>query len=92
LAVPYEKERRAHEQQPDPKSGQTDTKRLAGRPKMLFEIAMLAPTASIRPFDLTPDGRFIVIRPAQEETSSTAPSLVLVQNWFEELKRLVPTN
>jgi serine/threonine-protein kinase len=71
---------------------QSGTTLVAGRPKMLFEIAMLAPTTSIRPFDVTPDGRFIVIRPAQEETSSTAPSLVLVQNWFEELRRLVSGN
>jgi hypothetical protein len=70
---------------------QFGTTLVAGRPQVLFEAAMLPPFGGNRPYDLAPDGRFIVIRPAEEETgSSTAPSLVLVQNWFEELKRLVP--
>ena len=42
---------------------------------------------------LAPDGRFFIIRAAQAETgSATAPTLILVQNWTEELKRLVPSN
>jgi DNA-binding beta-propeller fold protein YncE len=41
-------------------------------------------------FDVSPDGRrFIMIKPA---ATADAPSrLVVVQNWTEELKRLVPT-
>ena len=71
---------------------QSGTTLVAGRPQMLFEFAMSPVAAGIRPWDLAPDGRFIVIRPVQNETeSSTAPSLILVQNWHEELKRLVPT-
>ena len=27
-----------------------------------------------------------------DESGSTAPSMMLVQNWTEELKRLVPAN
>jgi len=70
---------------------ESGTTLVAGRPQVLFDIAMLAPTAGIRPYDIAPDGRFIVIRPAEEEVGSgTAPSLILVQNWTEELKRLVP--
>jgi len=70
---------------------QSGTTLVAGRPQVLFEAAMLPSFAANRPYDLAPDGRFIVIRPAEEETgSSTAPSLILVQNWTEELKRLVP--
>jgi hypothetical protein len=65
---------------------------VAGRSQVLFEPAMVSSPAAQRPYDLAPDGRFIVIRPAQEETGGVAPSLVLVPNWFEELKRLVPTN
>jgi hypothetical protein len=66
---------------------------VAGRPQVLFEGDMLTPAGGVRPYDIAPDGRFIVIRPAEEETgTATAPSLVLVQNWFEELKRRVPTN
>ena len=45
-------------------------------------------------FDLSPAGtRFLVTKPAGTQTDdSVAPlDLVLVQNWFEELTRLVPT-
>jgi hypothetical protein len=42
--------------------------------------------------DLAPDGRFFLIRSVQEETGGTpAANLIVVQHWFEELKRLVPT-
>ena len=68
---------------------QSGTTLVAGRPEVLFDTAMMVGS---RMYDLAPDGRFIVIRRAEEETGSgTAPSLILVQNWFEELKRLVPT-
>jgi hypothetical protein len=71
---------------------QSGTTLVAGRPQVLFEGAMLTPAGGFRPYDISPDGRFIVIRPAEEEIESrTAPSLVLVQNWTEELERLVPT-
>jgi hypothetical protein len=57
----------------------------------LFEFAMLVPRGGSRPYDLTPDGRFIIIRSSQAEAGSgTAPNVILVLNWFEELKRLVP--
>ena len=43
-----------------------------------------------RGFDITPDGeRFIMLESAANQDAS---KLVLVLNWFEELKRLVPTN
>jgi hypothetical protein len=44
----------------------------------------------IRHFDMTADGgRFLVITDPQ---GAPAARLVLVQNWSQELKRLVPTN
>lgn len=45
-----------------------------------------------RTFDIAPDGRrFLMIK--QGGSNEAAPqNLVVVQNWFEELKRLVPTN
>lgn len=71
---------------------QPGTMLVAGRPQVLFEVAMLPSLAGQQSYDITPDGRFIVIRAAEEETKGrTAPSLILVQNWTEELKRLVPT-
>ncbi len=44
-----------------------------------------------RTYDISPDGeRFLMIKESgSDETSST--EFILVQNWFEELKRLVPT-
>lgn len=37
-------------------------------------------------------GRFLMIKPGGSDQAGAAPSLVIVQNWTEELKRLVPTN
>jgi eukaryotic-like serine/threonine-protein kinase len=66
---------------------------VAGRPQVLFEFAMLVQGAGNRPYDIAPDGRFLVIRSGQAESGvGTAPSMIVVQNWFEELKRLVPTH
>ena len=48
--------------------------------------------ATMRPFfDVTPDGqRFVMIELGESPPALT--QLVLVQNWGEELKRLVSTN
>ena len=71
---------------------QAGTTLVAGRPQALFEFAMLRQTAGNRPYDIAPDGRFLIIRSGQAEAAGgTASDLILVQNWFEELKRLVPT-
>ena len=41
-------------------------------------------------FDISPDGqRFLMIK---QDTTSESPPIIVVQNWTEELKRLVPTN
>ena len=47
---------------------------------------------SSRPFDVAPDGRLILIKWATGTDPSSAATIVIVHNWFEELKRLVPTN
>jgi Tol biopolymer transport system component len=45
---------------------------------------------SPRTYDVAPDGRrFLMIKSVGETT--TPASVVVVQNWFDELKRLVPT-
>jgi len=63
-----------------------------GRPQVLFEVAMLPVQRAARPYDIGPDGRFVVIRSGQADVDGgTASKLILVRNWFEELKRLVPT-
>jgi hypothetical protein len=52
-----------------------------GRPVVLFERAWQG-------YDVAPDGRFIAVVP-DENTPPTPAHVVL--NWFEELRRLVPT-
>lgn len=47
-------------------------------------------TGTPRTYDVAPDGRFVMIEP--NETASVEASLILVKNWHEELKRLVPTD
>jgi hypothetical protein len=48
-----------------------------------------------RGYDVLPDGRIVMLVPAPGvDPISTVElrEIVVVQNWFEELKRLVPTN
>ncbi len=60
------------------------------RPRMLFEGAYLW---SYQPFDISSDGeRFLMIKNAQaNDAPAHAQELIVVHNWHEELKRLVPT-
>ena len=62
----------------------------AGKPEVLFEgLYRTTPIpAGLQYYDISPDGqRFLMIRRDQ------APAQInVVLNWFEELKRLVPTN
>ena len=62
----------------------------AGRPHVLFEFAMLPQSAGNRPYDVAPDGRFFMIPGGPPESGGGSQNLVVVQNWFQELKRLVP--
>ena len=65
---------------------------VAGRPQLLFDIAMFV-IAGTRAYDIAPDGRFLVIRSGQAEAGGGTPSnMIVVLNWTEELKRLVPRN
>jgi eukaryotic-like serine/threonine-protein kinase len=56
-----------------------------GTPRMLFEGGFVP--GSARSFDVGPDGRFLMI---EANDTATSASIVVVQNWFEELKRLAP--
>jgi hypothetical protein len=62
----------------------------AGKPRMLFEgrynVAITA-----RDYDVTADGRrFLMAQPAAPRPEPAITEMVLVQNWFEELKQRVP--
>ena len=67
----------------------------AGTPtKLLNEGYFTVPGANAgRTYDISPDGqRFLMIKVGGGSDQAAAPQIVVVQNWFEELKRLVPTN
>jgi len=59
-----------------------------GSPEVLFESVDYYFVAAGRHYDIAPDGkRFLMIKsPMRNEAR-----IIVVQNWFEELKRLVPT-
>ena len=58
-----------------------------GKPRLLFE----RPLPVITSFDVTPDGqRFLMIQAGEQQAEPNQLNVVL--NWFEELKRLVPTD
>ncbi len=54
----------------------------------VIEYKELFETINFRNYDVAPDGRFLMIQEPREPTSL---SVNIVTNWFEELKRLVPT-
>ena len=70
----------------------------AGRPAALVEGRYYAGVgggaAPGRTYDVSPDGqRFLMVKEGAEADQAAAPpSIVVVQNWLEELKRLVPRN
>jgi hypothetical protein len=46
-----------------------------------------------RTYDVAPDGgRFLMVKAPPLATDASAATLVVVLNWFEELKRAVPVN
>ncbi len=60
----------------------------AGTPSLVFAGDYTGPERIYAIYDITSDGqRFVAIKPDQ-----TSVGIHLVQNWFEELKRLVPTD
>ena len=66
------------------------------RPEVLFEGRYgLGPQGGLN-YDVSSDGqRFLMISAGQDTDPDSGPtdtSLTLVENWFEELKRLVPAN
>ena len=68
---------------------ETDPTFSAGAPEVLFEQQYYLDRAR-RTYDLAPDGRFLMVKEATDDDAADAPQLILVQNWHEELKRLVP--
>ncbi len=63
----------------------------AGKPRVLFEGLYLPSQGTSPNYDVSPDGqRFLMLKPT--ESAEAAPTQInVVLNWFEELKRRVPT-
>jgi hypothetical protein len=64
----------------------------AGSPQVVFEGQYSAPQVG-RNYDVSPDGkRFLMIKegPPADASGTPPPQLIVVQNWFEELKQRVP--
>ena len=65
----------------------------AGAPTPLFSLRdYVTPSPLGRQYDIGPDGRFLMLKDVTPGGSRIGGQIVIVQNWFEELKRLVPTN
>ncbi len=75
-----------------------------GNPKILFRGTYFSEAAiniTFTPWDIHPDGdKFLMIKPPQttaaesteEEAPAPQPKIMVILNWFEELKELVPVD
>jgi hypothetical protein len=63
----------------------------AGSPVKMFDgVYATGAPGSGRNYDVSLDGqRFLMVK--EPANQAAAPQIVVVQNWFEELKRLAPT-
>jgi hypothetical protein len=64
----------------------------AGKPPLLFEHRGLVGGHPVRNWDLWPDGRSFLMVKAGQTKPQPATEMIVVQNWFEDLKRLAPTD
>ncbi len=64
----------------------------AGSPAKVLEGPYVTISSNrVRSYDVSTDGRrFLMIE--QPTNQAAASQIIVVQNWFEELKRLVPVN
>ena len=70
---------------------QTGSAFSAGKPRLLFERTGYATGIPSRNWDIYPDGkRFLMIK-SGEIRLYPVTELILVQNWFEDIRHLVPT-
>ncbi|MCG6927177.1 MAG: protein kinase, partial [Acidobacteria bacterium] len=65
----------------------------SGKPRMLFEGRYATNVTGTRNYDITPDGEnLLLVALSEDGGEEAAPRRIhVVLNWFEELKRLAPT-
>jgi hypothetical protein len=62
----------------------------AGKPRVLFEGDYLPTPLAFPNYDVSADGqRFLMLKPSEQEAAAQT-QIIVVLNWFEELKRVVP--
>jgi hypothetical protein len=61
----------------------------ASRPRLMFTLRTQN-AAAITNYDVSPDGQTFVTMDSGEDERATQ-QVMLLQNWFDELKRLAPT-
>ena len=83
----------------NPRAGSFESVSVTTQPTVAFGNPVPIPrpfttggVAVRRPFDITPDGKFVGLLPAGQRDSgaTTAPVIQVVLNWQEELKQRVP--
>ena len=71
---------------------ETETNFSAANPRVLFNGDYFF--GALASYDLHPDGQRFLMLKTEDESTSTLPAeftlFVLVENWFEELKRRAP--
>ncbi len=68
---------------------QTDGGFKISKPRLLFEKPGYSSGSPIRTYDLSLDGRQFLMVKVEQRKPTPVTEMILVQNWFEELKRLV---
>ena len=64
----------------------------AGTPVKLLEPRYYTGTGTGRAYDVSKDGHFLMIKGPAGDSPAASPSIIVVQHFDDELKRLVPTN
>jgi hypothetical protein len=68
----------------------TDGGFATSKPRLLIERPGYSPASAIRGYDLSQDGqRFLMVKVEQRKPTPVT-EMILVQNWFEELKQKLP--
>lgn len=70
---------------------QTEPSFSVGMPRLLFEKRGLGAGIPIRGYDISLDDQLFLMVRLEEREPQPVTGMILIQNWFEELKRLVPT-
>jgi hypothetical protein len=61
-----------------------------GPPQQLFTGPFASAAGEVaRSYDVSRDGRFLMLQPADSKSTRTTASIIVVQNFIEELKRRV---